>query len=96
MSMGEEIEINVAQTEDEASQIDSYVSALDTAFDELVTKIDKAVNNDIQTDWGAQITANLQKYRKNTMDDALADMHASATNLRATADAADRFSKEEV
>ncbi len=80
---------------DDAAQIKSIVSDIETKLDELNQKITKNIPSGVDTDWSEEVLNNWNGYYTADIPQALADMTLSATNLNNAVDAALKYSNEQ-
>ena len=86
---------NLANALQDADDIQRVTKNMKDSFDDLNEFMNKYATSQIRTDWMDQVYANWKKYQEGDIPDTLAAMDASATNIKATVEEADKYSKEE-
>lgn len=83
-----------AATED-ATQIDSIVSTMQSDMEELDRAIKSTIPEGIQTTWSETVRDNWEKYYSSDVPEAMEEMKLSATNLRLAVDQALKYDQEQ-
>jgi len=86
--------INPGAATEDARQIDSIVASITQDMETLDAAIKRNIPNGIETDWSDTVRKNWENYYKSDVPEAMSQMHASATNLRAAVDQALAYSQE--
>lgn len=89
------ITINPGAATDDASQIDSIVSTIESNLETLDAAIKRNIPNGVQTTWSDEVRNNWETYYSADVPAAMADMKQSATNLRMAVDQALKYSSEQ-
>ncbi len=80
-----------AATQD-AAQIDSIVSNIESSMEVLDAAIKRNIPDGIETTWSEEVRNNWETYYSNDVPAAMADMKQSATNLRMAVEKALKYS----
>lgn len=88
------ITINPGAATDDAAQIDSIISSIDSAMQTLDAAIKRNIPNGIQTEWSDSVRSNWETYYTADVPAAMEEMTLSATNLRLAVDQALKYSQE--
>lgn len=83
-----------AATED-ATQIDSIVSTMQSDMEELDRAIKSTIPEGIQTTWSETVRENWEQYYSSDVPAAMEEMKLSATNLRLAVDQALKYDQEQ-
>lgn len=89
------ITINPGAATDDASQIDSIVSTIESNLETLDGAIKRNIPNGVQTTWSEEVRNNWETYYSADIPNAMAEMKQSATNLRMAVDQALKYSSEQ-
>lgn len=89
------ITINPGAATDDATQIDSIVSTIESNLEVLDAAIKRNIPNGVQTTWSDEVRNNWETYYSADIPAAMADMKQSATNLRMAVDQALKYSSEQ-
>lgn len=89
------ITINPGAATDDAAQIDSIVSTIESNLETLDAAIKRNIPNGVQTTWSDEVRNNWETYYSADIPAAMADMKLSATNLRMAVDQALKYSNEQ-
>jgi len=88
------ITINPGAATDDAAQIDSIVSQMETDMETLNAAITRNIPSGVDTTWSDGVLNNWQSYYTADVPSAMADMKQSATNLRMAVEAALAYDQE--
>lgn len=83
-----------AATED-AAQIDSIITDIESDMQQLDAAIKSTIPDGIQTEWSETVRGNWESYYGADVPAAMADMKLSATNLRLAVEQALAYSREQ-
>lgn len=89
------ITINPGAATDDAAQIDSIISTIESNLETLDAAIKRNIPNGVQTTWSDEVRNNWETYYSADVPSAMADMKLSATNLRMAVDQALKYSNEQ-
>lgn len=87
--------INTEAALEDAAQIDSIVNDIAKNMSELNKVITDNIPDRIDTEWSRIVRDNWENYYNKDVDEAMADMKLSATNLRLAVDEAIKYSQEQ-
>ena len=88
------IEIKPGAALDDASQIESIVSTIESSMAELNQIINRTIPAGIMTEWSEEVKGNWMHYYAGDIPAAMDSMKASARNLKVAVDEALAYSKE--
>lgn len=80
------------QARDVATQLDSIIDEISSELDALDKDMDD-VNAQTEAQWQTNLNSDWKSFKANQVPSAISALRGQATNLRATADAADRVSQ---
>lgn len=89
------ITINPGAATDDAAQIDSIISSMNSSMEALDAAIKRNIPNGVQTTWSDEVRNNWETYYSADVPEAMAEMGMSATNLRLAVDQALKYSQEQ-
>ena len=78
--MAESLYVNREELQAEVSHIQELASNVQTATDELITKLKECAEG-MQTEWAAELRARLQNFNSTTASDAIVEIKYQATKL---------------
>ena len=87
------ITINPGAATDDAAQIDSIISTIESSLETLDGAIKRNIPSGVQTTWSEDVRNNWETYYSADVPAAMADMKLSATNLRMAVDQALKYSE---
>lgn len=87
--------INTEAALEDAAQIDSIVNDIAESMSELNKVITANIPDGIDTTWSKKVRENWENYYKQDVDEAMAGMKLSATNLRLAVEEAIKYSQEQ-
>lgn len=87
------ITINPGAATDDAAQIDSIISTIESSLETLDGAIKRNIPSGVQTTWSEDVRNNWETYYSADVPAAMADMKLSATNLRMAVDKALKYSE---
>ncbi len=88
------ITINTGAATDDAAQIDSIVSQMQSDMETLNSAIKRNIPDGVQTTWSDQVRANWESYYSADVPAAMEDMKLSASNLRLAVEQALSYDQE--
>ena len=80
-----------AATQD-AAEIDSIVSSIESSMEVLDAAIKRNIPSGIETTWSDEVKNNWETYYSADVPEAMEEMKQSATNLRVAVDQATKYS----
>ncbi len=80
-----------AATQD-AAEIDSIVSSIESSMEVLDAAIKRNIPSGIETTWSDEVKNNWETYYSSDVPEAMEEMKQSATNLRMAVDQATKYS----
>lgn len=87
------ITINPGAATDDAAQIDTIISTIESSLETLDGAIKRNIPSGVQTTWSEDVRNNWETYYSADVPAAMADMKLSATNLRMAVDKALKYSE---
>ncbi len=88
------ITINPGAATEDAAQIDSIVSQIQSDMEVLDSAIKRNIPDGIQTSWSDTVKANWESYYSADVPSAMEDMKLSAANLRLAVEQALAYDQE--
>ena len=92
--MGNNIIIKPGAALDDAREIDGIIENIKNYMEELNSKINAYIPNELNTTWAENLKNNWTNYYSADVPEAMEEMKKSATNLRLAVEAALAFDQE--
>ena len=92
--MGDNIILKPGAALDDAREIDGIIENIKNYMEELNSKINAYIPNELNTTWAENLKNNWTNYYSADVPEAMEEMKKSATNLRLAVEAALAFDQE--